>query len=251
MIIQMSFSTFLIFGSLMGLLDVYQQAGNSPREKLSRVDDAILLLLCSLSGGRLDYILLRWPYFSLHLNEIPQFWLGGLGWPGAVTGGLLAIGLIGLFQWGTSRRIIADSLLPLLCPLAVACWLGVWMQNEAYGLPVPTNVWYGSPIVSPSGSTITRFPLQPAAALMILAACILGQRLSMSSNVPGRKISAGFLGFSIVMLASSFLRGDPSPLWLGYRYETWFAAAFTFIGCLLYTSPSPRDRQKSRMPSSA
>ena len=30
------------------------------------------------------------------------------------------------------------------------------------------------------------------------------------------------------------------------------ALAFTFlIGCLLYTSPSPRDRQKSRMPSSA
>ena len=25
----------------------------------------------------------------------------------------------------------------------------------------------------------------------------------------------------------------------------------TFITCLLYTSPSPRDRQKSRMPSSA
>ena len=24
-----------------------------------------------------------------------------------------------------------------------------------------------------------------------------------------------------------------------------------FTGCLLYTSPSPRDRQKSRMPSSA
>ena len=27
--------------------------------------------------------------------------------------------------------------------------------------------------------------------------------------------------------------------------------ARTLIGCLLYTSPSPRDRQKSRMPSSA
>ena len=24
-----------------------------------------------------------------------------------------------------------------------------------------------------------------------------------------------------------------------------------YVGCLLYTSPSPRDRQKSRMPSSA
>ena len=29
------------------------------------------------------------------------------------------------------------------------------------------------------------------------------------------------------------------------------AAGFDKIGCLLYTSPSPRDRQKSRMPSSA
>ena len=29
------------------------------------------------------------------------------------------------------------------------------------------------------------------------------------------------------------------------------AAAVLFIACLLYTSPSPRDRQKSRMPSSA
>ena len=27
--------------------------------------------------------------------------------------------------------------------------------------------------------------------------------------------------------------------------------AKTFLACLLYTSPSPRDRQKSRMPSSA
>ena len=28
-------------------------------------------------------------------------------------------------------------------------------------------------------------------------------------------------------------------------------AVNTLVGCLLYTSPSPRDRQKSRMPSSA
>ena len=30
-----------------------------------------------------------------------------------------------------------------------------------------------------------------------------------------------------------------------------FAAKHMDYGCLLYTSPSPRDRQKSRMPSSA
>ena len=33
--------------------------------------------------------------------------------------------------------------------------------------------------------------------------------------------------------------------------EALIGATVQVIGCLLYTSPSPRDRQKSRMPSSA
>ena len=33
--------------------------------------------------------------------------------------------------------------------------------------------------------------------------------------------------------------------------ERWHLTLQLFITCLLYTSPSPRDRQKSRMPSSA
>ena len=44
-------------------------------------------------------------------------------------------------------------------------------------------------------------------------------------------------------------------MWLGPALVTangWFILAFCFLYCcLLYTSPSPRDRQKSRMPSSA
>ena len=40
---------------------------------------------------------------------------------------------------------------------------------------------------------------------------------------------------------------------LGVEYETWenFPADDTGYGCLLYTSPSPRDVEESRMPSSA
>ena len=34
-------------------------------------------------------------------------------------------------------------------------------------------------------------------------------------------------------------------------FQQWSSPSAIFIGCLLYTSPSPRDRQKSRMPSSA
>ena len=42
--------------------------------------------------------------------------------------------------------------------------------------------------------------------------------------------------------------GHVFPIWLKFKGGKGVA---TYVGCLLYTSPSPRDRQKSRMPSSA
>ena len=52
-----------------------------------------------------------------------------------------------------------------------------------------------------------------------------------------------------VAVEEEFAILDPETLGLANRFEELQAAA---VGtCLLYTSPSPRDRQKSRMPSSA
>ena len=42
-----------------------------------------------------------------------------------------------------------------------------------------------------------------------------------------------------------FVGENLSEVLADYILMTWF------IACLLYTSPSPRDRQRSRMPSSA
>ena len=39
--------------------------------------------------------------------------------------------------------------------------------------------------------------------------------------------------------------------WITYYGSAYAALKGSHISCLLYTSPSPRDRQKSRMPSSA
>ena len=55
-------------------------------------------------------------------------------------------------------------------------------------------------------------------------------------------------GTAAVLMAVGFadLRSTPVALFLGCA-----ANATVVECCLLYTSPSPRDRQKSRMPSSA
>ena len=49
-------------------------------------------------------------------------------------------------------------------------------------------------------------------------------------------------GWFCVGYPEEFPVGEARPLYYWARH---------LVGCLLYTSPSPRDRQKSRMPSSA
>ena len=51
-----------------------------------------------------------------------------------------------------------------------------------------------------------------------------------------------------------FVDGDKVRFRFGFpeKFGGWSKyTSSTYQGCLLYTSPSPRDRQKSRMPSSA
>ena len=59
--------------------------------------------------------------------------------------------------------------------------------------------------------------------------------------------------------ARKFGRKDALTIRPGFRTRAWtyrdlnevVPRVARYLNCLLYTSPSPRDRQKSRMPSSA
>ena len=67
---------------------------------------------------------------------------------------------------------------------------------------------------------------------VVLAAC------SHHTPVESKKDSTGYTP-------------DPATEYLVTQYADATGVQGTFYTCLLYTSPSPRDRQKSRMPSSA
>ena len=65
-----------------------------------------------------------------------------------------------------------------------------------------------------------------------------------SGDIAGNVVYAFLTSFMMVYLT------DSVGLAAGV-VGTLIAVSKLFDGCLLYTSPSPRDRQKSRMPSSA
>ena len=56
------------------------------------------------------------------------------------------------------------------------------------------------------------------------------------------------LGVGLMKWIGSFLSDRLMRVMVNGHYSSW---SVVVSGCLLYTSPSPRDRQKSRMPSSA
>ena len=52
-------------------------------------------------------------------------------------------------------------------------------------------------------------------------------------------------------LAIAQKEANETDYWLELLFQSDYLNQTQFQSCLLYTSPSPRDRQKSRMPSSA
>ena len=90
-------------------------------------------------------------------------------------------------------------------------------------------------------------------------------RTAIGSLVALTLMSGPLVGVALAQAESGILEAtDPTILWAGELVEApaavgddWEDPAETFAlddlapSCLLYTSPSPRDRTRSRMPSSA
>src|SRR5664280_2795642 len=91
-----------------------------------------------------------------------------------------------------------------------------------------------------------------AGGLMSLAVTILGDLMPPRQRAKYQAIFLAVFGVSSVLgpVIGGFFAGTSSFLGLtGWR---WVFMVNVPIGiCLLYTSPSPRDRTRSRMPSSA
>ena len=74
---------------------------------------------------------------------------------------------------------------------------------------------------------------------------IVGLLLLISIGVP-MGFASGFMGAVLVFLYI----GEHALGILLSRYYS-LVVTYSFLSCLLYTSPSPRDAHESRMPSSA
>ncbi len=168
---MINFSLWLGIGASLGL---WRIARSVPKRQSSVwVNAGLFVLFAALLGARTSYALVNWTYFSTHLIEIPMLWIGGLTWPGAVLGMLLALAYLSTQNRTTRSRSgsfgwLGDRLYPLLPPIAITAWLGCWQSGVAYGASLPLNTWWGVPAIDESGLYSPRWPVQLLAALSLL-----------------------------------------------------------------------------------
>lgn len=218
-----AFSLMLAVGAGLGLVHVLR--GTPEATSRRWILAGALMLLAGFLGARLGYALLHEPYFDAHPEEIFQFWLGGLSWPGALPACLFAAFLLA-FAWRIPVGLVIDRLAGMVFPVAAAAWIGCWLVGAAYGSPVHENAWYGLMVQDESGAAMLRFPVQPLAAVVLSLTYVLLPRPR-----PGRPVEPGVSGLGALMalglnqILFSALVDVPGPLWNGQRIETWAALA--------------------------
>lgn len=222
-----SFALWVGVGAASGLW----QVARSSLQKQSAVfvNMGLILMFTSLLGARFSYVWVNREYFSEHLVEIPQLWLGGLSWPGAVVGAWIVFLSLLLTQHSShySPGELGDGLYPLLPPLSVSIWLGCWLAGTAYGPELPAGTWWAVPSLDEAGAYAPRWPLQLLAALSLLVYFLLLERLVKPSRSPGRLSGLAGFGIMIHLLCISLLRADPGLSWNGMRADAWIAIACT------------------------
>ena len=206
-----------------------------PEQKKRTIDAGLGILLISLIGARIGYILIDLSYFRNNFSLIPQFWLGGLTWPGALTGAGLAFLAIHLI-WKQSITDLADNILPLLGTVTVAIWLTGWGAGIGYG--PPTEGWFGIPVRDIFGIVENRWPLPIIGAIFSagwIAAIILFP-FKRQNIIPGLRAILGTTGIVLINGVISLFRVNPAPQLWGIRGETWFTLALIVISFVYYLS---------------
>jgi len=222
-----TFSLYAIILSGTAALGLFLSWWLAEDKRTLVLDAGLGIILISLLSARAGFVFRNLAYFLDHPGQIPQFWLGGLSWPGALIGAGLAMGGIHLI-WKEPLGEMADQYLPLLGVMAFGAWLSSWGTGIGYGPEV--EAWYGIPVQDLYGFALKRWPLPILGALLCggWTAGVILFPINRHRD-PGFRALIGTTGIVAINGVISFLKVDPAPVLWGLRWESWFSLIFLAI----------------------
>ena len=174
-------------------------------------------LLPALLIGRAAFIALNWSYYSEQPAEIWRFGQGGLAAPAVLLTTLL---LLTVYLARTGRSSLFST---LAIPLTLAWsggWLACYLEGCAYGAPTTLHP-LAADLPDNFGVFALRYQTQLlglAGALLTLILLIIHQRRTGTQSRQSWLTLACLCAQQLLLLP---WRGDPAPLWLGWRLDGW------------------------------
>jgi prolipoprotein diacylglyceryltransferase len=224
------FSLIITLGSLFGLVFL---AWSVSEKKRFYFDGGAAVLFFILLGARLDYVFFQRGLHLTDLLKIPQFWLGGLGPVGGVSGGGIGLIIVSLVGKQSFFKLL-DAYLPLWGGLAASLGLASIFGEMGYG--PESNAWWAVSVQDEFGVFASRWPLHLAGGLIagsaLFALAFLPQEMDLLSPL-GRRGSVGLLIFAGIFGAASAFRVDPGLFVWGLRWQTWACIFLALIAVIL------------------
>ncbi len=126
--------TLLLANKLINTAPKNQLATNKTKQEFDNF--AIVALASGILGARTWFVLLNAEYFSQHLIEIPQIWLGGQSIQGGLIGAFIGTYIYDRYINKSSPQDYLHKLAILTCILPLAQSIGRWgnfFNEEAFG----------------------------------------------------------------------------------------------------------------------
>lgn len=200
-----SFGLMVTLGFAAGLWLAYRLAKSSGLPAEGLVDAAAWILVASILGARLLFVLLNWHDFVGRWGEVLKTWQGGMSFHGGLAGGVLA-GAI--FAW--RRRLpfwaMADAVAPGLALGYAIGRIGCLLNGCCYG--GPTSLPWGMVFRDAEHGTLTppSHPVQLYATLINLAICAFLVYLYRRKTATGQVLLAYLALYSLYRFAVESLR---------------------------------------------
>lgn len=228
------FPIFIGMSVIIGLIWVYDKA--PARQANLILDSGVRILLGTLLGSRIAFVIFQWNYFEYHPIEILQFQLGGYSWAGAILGWIVTVFI-------ASRLIhfpmleLSDIFVNLAGCLSIGVWLGCWFEGIAYGFI--SKPWWALPAVNEWGEISHRFPVQLIGAILTLILLMVFDGIKAHPvwklwlRLSGKLTMLFLSGLSSIIFLLTFFRDDPSPFWMGRRLDVWLSLGFFVVSVIL------------------
>lgn len=202
----------------------------------------IMSFSAAILGGRIGYVWFRWDYFQTRPDEIWQIWLGGLAYPTALLGGLLAV-----WAWSTwqdqSFADYAGLLAPALILVTLSGWLACWFEGCAYGQETIGGLWTAD-LPDDLGVFAIRLRSQLAGILSSLLAFLF--IIWVYKRWPLGIIAGVSLALiSLIHFVVGLMRGDPAPVIGHLRLDAWIDGLILVVVMVFVIASLFRQRKFS------